>query len=112
MSELFGTGTRLQSNLDVGEQNGSIETVSGTDTLERDTAFTLISEVSVQRGSVPDADYAAEIEALTRRVLTRDPRIVSISSLSVDLDDSASGVSVSVTVATSDGETEALLIGI
>lgn len=110
--EIFGVGIRLRSNLDVDDRNGSIETVSGINTLERDVAFTLISETSVQRGSVADVDYASEIEALTRRVLTRDPRIVSVDLLNVDLNDSDTGISVSVTVTTSDDETEALLIEI
>jgi len=109
MSE-FGTGIRLTTDFDVVEANGSLESVDGRAVIERDVAFTLAREADVQRGTVPDADFAAEIEILTRRVLSRDPRIASVDSLSVDLDSGPRSVAVSVELTTADGDTEALII--
>lgn len=105
----FGTGVRLTSTFDVSESNGSLETVDGRAVIERDVAFTLAREGEIQRGSVADADYAAEIEILTRRVLSRDPRIATVDSVTVDLDAGTRAVGVSVSVTTADGDTTALL---
>jgi hypothetical protein len=106
---VFGTGIRLTSTFDVGESNGSLETVDGRAVIERDVAFTLAREAEIQRGSVADADFAAEIEILTRRVLSRDPRIVTVDSVTVDLDAGTRAVGVSVSVTTADGDTTALI---
>jgi len=106
---VFGTGIRLTSSFDVAELNGSLETVDGRAVIERDVAFTLAREGEIQRGSVADADYAAEIEILTRRVLSRDPRIVAVNSVTVDLDAGSRAVEVSVAVTTADGDTTALI---
>jgi len=105
----FGTGVRLTSTFDVGESNGSLETADGRAVIERDIAFTLAREAEVQRGEIADADFAAEIEILTRRVLSRDPRIVAVDSVAVDLDAGTRAVGVSVSVTTADGDTTALL---
>lgn len=110
----FGTGIKLESDFDVAERNGSIETVSGASVLERDIAFTLVRETTPERGRVPDADFAAEIELLTRRVLTRDPRINNVSSLDVDLAPAGAErtAEISLTVTAANGETDALLIDV
>jgi hypothetical protein len=108
MSEL-GTGIRLTSSFDVGESNGSLETIDGRAVIERDIAFTLAREAEIQRGEIADADFAAEIEILTRRALSRDPRIAAVDSVTVDLDAGARTVGVSVTVTTADGDTTALI---
>jgi len=106
---VFGTGIRLTPTFDVGESNGSLETVDERAVIERDVAFTLAREAEIQRGEIPDADFAAEIEILTRRVLSRDPRIVAVDSVAVDLDAGTRAVGVSVSVTTADGDTTALL---
>jgi len=106
---VFGTGIRLTSSFDVGESNGSLETVDGRSVIERDVAFTLAREAEIQRGSVADADYAAEIEILTRRVLSRDPRVATVDSVTVGLDAGTRAVGVSVSVTTADGDTTALV---
>jgi len=106
---VFGTGIRLTSTFDVGESNGSLETIDGRAVIERDVAFTLAREAEIQRGSVADADFAAEIEILTRRVLSRDPRIATVDSVAVDLDAGTRAVGVSVPVTTADGDTTALI---
>jgi hypothetical protein len=106
---VFGTGVRLTSTFDVGESNGSLETVDGRAVIERDVAFALAREAEIQRGEIPDADFAAEIEILTRRVLSRDPRIATVDSVAVDLDAGTRVADVSVSVTTADGDTTALL---
>ncbi|AFH22095.1 hypothetical protein OSG_eHP16_00015 [environmental Halophage eHP-16] len=106
---VFGTGVRLTSTFDVGESNGSLETVDGRAVIERDVAFALAREAEVQRGEIPDADFAAEIEILTRRVLSRDPRIATVDSVAVDLDAGTRVADVSVSVTTADGDITALL---
>jgi hypothetical protein len=110
MSSEFGTGLRLTTEFDVSEANGSLETVTGQAVIERDVAFTLAREADLQRGEIPDADYASEIEILTRRVLTRDPRLASVDSVAVDLDAGSRSVRVSVSVTTTEGETTALIL--
>jgi|APHM01.1.fsa_nt_gi hypothetical protein len=113
MSE-FGTGFALEQSFDFDTTNGTLPTVSGRAIIERDVAFTLAREADVRRGSVPDADFRAEVEVLIRRVLTRDPRITAVRSLSIDLDvgGDAKTAAVDVSVDTVDGETGALLIEI
>jgi hypothetical protein len=113
MSE-FGTGFALEQSFDVAVRNGTLLTVSGRDVIERDVAFTLAREADIRRGGVPDADFRAELEVLIRRILTRDPRITGVRSLSVDLDvaGDAKTAAVDVTVGTADGATDALLIEI
>jgi hypothetical protein len=105
----FGTGIRLTSSFDVAESNGSLEPVDGRSVIERDVAFSLAREAEIQRGEIPDADFAAEIEILTRRVLSRDPRIATVDSVTVDLDAGTRTVGVSVSVTTADGDTAALI---
>jgi hypothetical protein len=112
-----GTGIQLDSDLDIDAPFGQIATTTGDALIERDVAFALVSELGIVRGQVPDADFAAEVEVETRRVLNRDPRIQTVDTVSVALSDArdetdADAVSVSVEVQTATGETEALLIDI
>jgi hypothetical protein len=112
MSE-FGTGFALEQSFDLDTANGTLPTVSGRDVIKRDIAFTLVREVTPERGEVPDADFRAEITLVTRRVLTRDPRIESVQSISVNLDSGdVKQAEIAVTVGTEDGATDALLIDI
>jgi len=108
----FGTGIRLTSSfdVDVSESSGSLETVDERAIVERDIAFTLAREGEARRGTIADAEFSAEIEILTRRLLARDPRIASVDSVSVDLGAGARSVAVSVSVTTADGETTALIL--
>jgi hypothetical protein len=110
----FGVGIGFEGSFDVIEQNGRLESVSGGRVIEQDLAFSLIRAASIQRGEVPDADFRAELELLTRRIASRDPRITAIEALDVDLAPSAAPrtATVDLTVATADGETDALLIEI
>lgn len=112
--ELFGTGFAVDSDFDIAEVNGSIQTINGRAVLERDIAFTLVREIGVERGTIPDADFAAEIELRTRRVLTRDPRITAIETITVDLEapgkPNTAVIETSITAA--DGNTEALILTI
>jgi hypothetical protein len=112
-----GTGIRLDADLDIDAPFGQIATETGDALIERDVAFALVSELDVVRGAVPDADFAAEVEVKTRRVLARDPRIEAVNTVSVSLspkssDADARTVSVTVEALTAQGETTALLIDV
>jgi|APHM01.1.fsa_nt_gi hypothetical protein len=112
-----GIGIKLDSDLDISAPFGQIATTTGAALIERDVAFSLVSELGIVRGQVPDADFAAEVEVETRRVLDRDPRIQTVNTISVSLSPArgeadADTVSVAVGVTTATGETEALLIDI
>lgn len=114
----FGTGFKLDRIFDVDDQNGTLPTISGSAVIERDIAFTLVRETKTKtkpgRGVIPDADFAAEIELSTRRVLTRDPRITAVQSIEVtlDVDGKPNTVAIDLVIDTADGDTEALLIEI
>jgi hypothetical protein len=113
----IGTGIQLNSDLDIDAPFGQIATTTGAALIERDVAFSLVAELGIVRGQVPDADFAAEVEVETRRVLNRDPRIQTVDTVSVALsparnESDSDTVSVAVEVTTATGETEALLIDI
>lgn len=109
----FGVGLQLNRSFDVRSDVGQLGTVFGQPTIQRDIAFTLAREANRLRGTIPDADFANELELLTRRVLSRDPRISTVQSVVVDLDPPTSSdrtASVEISLTTASGQTDALLI--
>jgi hypothetical protein len=110
----FGIGIGFEASFDVIESNGGLKAVSGERVIEQDLAFSLLREASIQRGKLPDADFRSELELLTRRVALRDPRITAINLIDIDLAPGAAPrtARVDLSVATTDGETTALIINI
>jgi len=111
-ADVLGRGIGLKDNFDAGERAGSIPLVSGSNILERDTAFSLVRELDVYRGELPDEDFAAEVELATRRVLNRDERIVSIGAISVNLDAGPRTAVINLSVTATEAETEELIVEI
>lgn len=109
-AEVLGRGIELEDNFDAAERAGSIPVVSGIEVLKRDTAFALTTELDVLRGELPDNDFAAEVEIAARRVLGRDDRVASISTVTVDLDAGSTTVAVEIALAAADSDTEEMIV--
>jgi hypothetical protein len=111
---VFGTGVELESDFDllVSDITGSLSITSGTDIIERDTAFTLARQGARFRGQPSTAGGAADIEATVRRLLNRDPRIISVQNVTVRSQNAPKTIVVEATITTATEETEALLIEI
>jgi|APHM01.1.fsa_nt_gi hypothetical protein len=108
----FGVGISFERSFDIITENGRLEPVTGGRVVEQDLAFSLLRAAQQQRGRLPDADLRSELELLTRRVASRDPRIRSVDTVNVTLAPRGepNTATVDLAVTTADGETDAFLI--
>jgi hypothetical protein len=111
---VFGTGVELDTDFDlsVSEITGSLKLDSGVAVIERDVAFTLARSGSRFRGGLTNVTSESDVESAVRGVLSRDPRIITVQTVTANTQPSPKTISVDVTVTTASEETEALLIEI